>query len=55
MRACELDLLRANGAEPCLLMDTGGETGRISFSEAGLALRSNRRILINWDFRNPVN
>lgn len=55
MRANELELLRANGAEPSLLMDTGSETGRIPFSEAALALRPGVDMLINSDFRNPVN
>lgn len=55
MRANELELLRASGIEPCLLMDNGGKTGRLPFSEAALALRPGVDMLINSDFRNPVN
>lgn len=55
MRANELELLRASGVEPCLLMDNGGKTGRLPFSEAALALRPGVDLLINSNFRCPVN
>lgn len=55
MRANELELLSAAGVEPCFLMDTGGETGRIPFSEAALALRPGMNLLDNWYFADPVN
>lgn len=55
MRANELELLRSSGVEPCLLMDTGGETGRLPFGEAALALRPGVNLLDNWYFAGPVN
>lgn len=55
MRANELELLRASGVEPCLLMDNGGKTGRLPFSEAALALRPGVNLFPNWYFPNPVN
>lgn len=55
MRANELELLRSSGVEPCLLMDTGGETGRLPFGEAALALRPGVNLLDNWYFSGPVN
>ena len=55
MRVNELELLSAAGVEPCFLMDTGGETGRIPFSEAALALRPGMNLLDNGYFADPVN
>lgn len=55
MRANELELLRANGVEPCLLMDNGGKTGRLPFGEAALALRPRVNLFPNWYFADPVN
>lgn len=55
MRANELELLRASGIEPCLLMDNGGKTGRLPFSEAALALRPGENLLDNGHLVNPVN
>lgn len=55
MRANELELLRANGVEPCLLMDNGGKTGRLPFSEAALALRPGVDLLDNGHLVDPVN
>ena len=55
MRVNELELLSAAGVEPCFLMDNGGETGRIPFSEAALALRPGMNLLDNGYFADPVN
>lgn len=53
MRANELELLRASGIEPCLLMDNGGKTGRLLFSEAALALRPGVNMLENARWTLP--
>ena len=55
MRANELERLRAGGVEPCLLMDTGVETGRLPFGEAALALRPGVNMFPNWYFADPEN
>ena len=55
MKANELEMVRTARASDCLVMDTGEETKKIPFGEAALILRPGVNLMINSDFRKPVN